>query len=92
MHCPVLQGLLDAIAEAAQMAQVKREYLDIEPVCPEPLAEFDSERCEIRQAVQTDDPDMHKRVERTLVPGRRYRGAVLRRAKVSIYRHVEREQ
>ncbi len=28
MHCPVFQDLLDAIAEAARMAQTKREYLD----------------------------------------------------------------
>ena len=88
-HCPVFQALLDAIAEAAKMAQAKRDYLDIESVCPDPLDESDSVTCEIRQAVQTDDPDMHKRVERTLVPGLRYRGAVLRRAKVSVYRHVE---
>lgn len=91
-HCPVFQGLLDAIAGAAKIAQAKREYLDIESVCPDPLEEFDSESCEIRQAVQTDDPDMHTRVERTLVPGLRYRGAVLRRAKVSVYRHVQKEQ
>jgi hypothetical protein len=90
-HCPVFQGLLDAIAEAAKMAQAKREYLDIESICPKPLAEFDSETCEVRQAVQTDDPDMHTRVERTLVPGLRYRGAVLRRAHVSLYRHVQKE-
>lgn len=91
-HCPVFQPLLDSIAEAAKMAQAKREYLDIESICPEPLEEFDSESCEIRQAVRTDDRDMHKRIERTLVPGMRYRGDVLRRAKVSVFRHVEKEQ
>jgi hypothetical protein len=92
MHCPVFQDLLDAIAEAARMAQIKREYLDLESVYPEPLAEFDSESCEVRQAVPTHDPDKHKRVERTLVPGLRYRGAVLRRAQVSVYRHVQDQQ
>jgi len=92
MHCPVFQDLLDTIAEADKIAQAKREYLDIESICPDPLEEFDSESCEVRQAVPTDDPDMHKRVERTLVPGLRYRGTVLRRARVSVYRHVQKEQ
>ena len=92
MCCPVFQSLLDSIAEAAKMALAKREYLDIESMCPEPLDEFDSEGSEIRQAVQTDDPDKHKRVERTLITGLIYRGTVLRRVKVSVYRHVEKEQ
>ena len=89
MCCPVFQSLLDSIAEAAKMALAKREYLDIESMCPEPLDEFDSEGSEIRQAVCTDDPDKHRRVERTLIAGLIYRGTVLRRAKVSIYRHTE---
>lgn len=92
MCCPVFQSLLDSIAEAAKMALAKREYLDIESICPAPLEDLDSEKHEIRQAVQTDDPGKHKRVERTLIPGLIYRGAVLRRAQVSIYRHVEKEQ
>ncbi|MEA3227099.1 MAG: hypothetical protein U9Q07_14210, partial [Planctomycetota bacterium] len=91
-YCPVFQPLFNSIADAAKMAQAKREYLDMETICPQPLEDLDVERHEIRQVVQTDDPGKHKRVERTLVPGLIYRGSVLRRAKVSIYRHVEKEQ
>jgi hypothetical protein len=91
-HCPMFEPLLDAIAEAAKMAQAKREYLDMQSLCPAPLDELNVDNHEIRQAVCTDDPDKHKRVERTLVPGLIYRGTVLRRAKVSVHRHVENEQ
>jgi len=91
-HCPVFQPLFNSIADAAKMAQAKREYLDMEAICPQPLEDLDVEKDEIRQVVQTDDPGKHKRVERTLIPGLIYRGSVLRRAKISIYRHVEKEQ
>ena len=91
-HCPLFQPLLDAIAAAAQAAQAKCEYLDLEAICPPPLEDLDPEKHEIRQAVPTDDAGQHRRVERTLLPGLIYRGTVLRRAKVSVYRHTEKGQ
>lgn len=88
-HCPMFEPLFGSIAEAARMAHAKREHLDMESICPAPLDELDIDKHEIRQAVCTDDPSKHKRVERTLIAGLIYRGTVLRRAKVSIYRHTE---
>jgi len=88
-HCPLFQPLLDSIAEAAKMAQAKREYLDLEAICPQPLDDLDPAKHEIRQAIQTDDAGKHRKVERTLVPGLIYRGTVLRQAQISIYRHAE---
>jgi len=87
-HCPVFQPLLDSIAEAAKMAQAKCEYLDMEVIHPQPLDNLDPEKHEIRQAVPTDDVDQHRHVERTLISGLIYRGIVLRRAQVSVYRHA----
>jgi len=91
-HCPMCAPLFGSIAEATRMAHAKREHLDMRSICPAPLDELDIDKHEIRQAVCTDDPDKHRRVERTLIAGLIYRGAVLRRAKVSVYRHVEKEQ
>ena len=91
-HCPMCEPLLGSIAEAARMAQAKRECLDMESICPAPLDDLDIDKHEIRQVIPTDDPDKHKRVERTLIAGLIYRGTVLRRAKVTVYRHVEKEQ
>ncbi len=90
--CRVFRSLLEAIAEATRMAQTKREYLDMETICPGPLEDLDPEKDEVRQVVPTEDAGKHKRVERTVIPGLIYRGTVLRRAKVSIYRHVEKER
>jgi len=89
-HCPLFQPVLDAIVEATKMAQAKCEYLDMETISPQPLDDLDLEKHEIRQAVSTDDAGKHRHVERTLIPGLIYRGTVLRRAKVSVYRHAER--
>ena len=61
-HCPEFEPLFHSIAEAAKMAQAKREYLDMESICPGPLEDLDLEKDEIRQVVATDDPDKHKRV------------------------------
>lgn len=91
-HCPMFAPLFGSIAEAARMAQAKRECLDMESICPAPLDDLDIDKHEIRQVIPTDDPDKHKRVERTLIAGLIYRGTVLRRAKVTVYRHVEKEQ
>lgn len=88
-HCPLFQPLLDAIVEVAKVAQAKYEYLDLVAICPQPLDDLDPDKHEIRQAVPTDDAGKHRQVERTLIPGLIYRGTVLRRAKVSVYRHVE---
>jgi len=89
MHCPLFQPLLGTIAEAARAAQAKREYLDLESICPQPLDDLDSEKHEIRQTIPTGEAGQHRRVERMLIPGLSYRGTVLRRARVSVYRHVE---
>jgi hypothetical protein len=91
-HCPLFKPLLDSIGEAAKITRVKREYLDMETICPQPLDSLDLEKHEIRQATQTEDAAKHKQVERTLIPGLIYRGTVLRRAKVSVYRHAEKDQ
>lgn len=88
-HCPLFQPVLDSIVEATKMAQAKCEYLDMETISPRPLDDLDPEKHEVRQAVPTNDTGKHRHVERTLIPGLIYRGTVLRRAKVSVYRHVE---
>lgn len=90
-HCPMCAPLFGSIAEATRMAHAKREHLDMRSICPAPLDELDIDKHEIRQAVCTEDPDKHRRVERTLIAGLIYRGAVLRRAKVSVYRHIPQE-
>jgi molecular chaperone GrpE (heat shock protein) len=88
-HCPMFEPLFGSIAEAARMAHAKREHLDMRSICPAPLDDLDIDKHEIRQVIPTDNADKHKRVERTLISGLIYRGAVLRRAKVSIYRHTK---
>lgn len=88
-HCPLFNPLLESIAAAAKVAQAKREYLDMEAICPHQLDDFDPNKHDVRQAVQTDDADKHKKIERTLISGLIYRGTVLRQAQVSIYRHAE---
>jgi len=88
-HCPMFEPLFGSIAEAARMAHAKCEHLDMRSICPAPLDDLDTDEHEIRQVIPTDDPNKHKRVERTLISGLIYRCAVLRRAKVSIYRHTK---
>lgn len=88
-HCPLFNPLLESIAATAKVAQAKREYLDIEAICPNQFDEFYPDKHDVRQAVQTEDAGKHKKIERTLIPGLIYRGIVLRHAQVSIYRHVE---
>lgn len=88
-HCPLFQPVLDSIVEATKMAQAKCEYLDLETISPQPLDDLDPGKHEIGQAVPTHDAGQHRHVERTLIPGLIYRGTVLRRAKVSVYRHAE---
>lgn len=56
-HCPLFKSLIDSIANAAKSAQAKREYLDIETICPHELDELDSDKHDIRQVVQTNDAD-----------------------------------
>jgi hypothetical protein len=88
-HCPLFQPLLDALVEAAKVAQAKYEYLDLVAICPQPFDDLDPDRHEIRQTVPTNEARRHRHVERTLIPGLIYRGTVLRRATISVYRHVE---
>ncbi len=88
-HCPLFQPLLDAVAEAAKMAQAKCEYLDLEAISPAPLDDLDPAKHEVRQAIPTDDPDQHRKIERTLIPGLIYRRTVLRQAHVAVFRCVE---
>jgi hypothetical protein len=88
-QCPVFQPVLDSIVEMVKIAQTKCEYLDMKVINPQPLDDLDPEKHEIRQVVPTDDDDEHRHVERTLISGLIYRGTVLRRAQVSVYRHAE---
>jgi len=87
IQCPLFKAILSSIAQAAQVAQAKRQYLDIEHIKSEELDDFDPNKHEIIQAVVTNDNSKHKKIERTLVPGLIYRSKVLRQAKVSIYRY-----
>jgi len=87
--CPMFRPILDSIAEAVNLAEAKCQSLDIEKIAPADSEDFDPQRHEIGQTAISKDSDMHRKIERTLVPGLIYRGKVLRQAKVSVYRYVE---
>jgi molecular chaperone GrpE (heat shock protein) len=89
IQCPLFKAILNSVAQAAQVAQAKRQYLDIEHIKSEELDDFDPNKHEIMQAVETNENSKHKKIKETLVPGLIYRGKVLRQAKVSIYRYSE---
>jgi len=89
IQCPLFKPILSSIAQAVQVAQAKRQYLDIESIEPDELGDFDPNKHEIMQAVVTNDNSKHKKVKETLVPGLIYRGKALRQAKVSVYRYDE---
>ena len=89
IQCPLFKTIISSIEQASQIAQAKCQYLDIESIAPAELADFDPNKHEIREAVETDDSSKYKKIRQTLVPGLIYRGTVLRQAKVSIYRYSE---
>ena len=89
IQCPLFKDITSSIAQAAQVAQAKRQYLDIESIEPDELDDFDPNKHEIIQVVVTNDNSKHKKIKQTLVPGLIYRGKVLRPAKVSVYRYSE---
>ena len=89
IQCPLFKAILSSIAQAAQVAHAKRQYLDIESIEPDELDDFDPNKHEIMQAVVTNDNRKHKKIKEKLVPGLIYRGKVLRQAKVSVYRYSE---
>jgi len=87
--CSLFEPLLEAITTAAEMAEAKCQFLDMEVIRPQVLDELDPKKHDVHQAVQTAEADYHKRVERILTAGLAYRGTVLRRARVSVYRYVQ---
>lgn len=87
--CSLLEPLLETIATAAKIAEAKCQSLDMVVIRPQSLDELDPNKHDVHQVIQTDEADCHKRVARILTTGLVYRGTVLRRAKVSVYRHVE---
>ena len=90
-HCPLVESLLNSITDIAKLAQAKREHLDMQAICPQHLAELDPEKHDIRQVIETDDAGKHRKIENTLTPGLIYSGKVLRQARVSVYRHIEKQ-
>jgi molecular chaperone GrpE (heat shock protein) len=86
--CQWYQPLFDSIAESSKLAEATRDRLDMVVIAPGPLSDIDSKLHEIKQATPTDDPDKHGKVAQTLVAGLFYRGKVVRKAAVSIYRYT----
>jgi hypothetical protein len=86
--CQWYQPLFDSIAESAKLAEATRDRLDMVVLAPDPLSDLDAKLHEIKQATPTDDPDKHGKVAQTLVAGLFYRGKVIRKAAVSIYRYT----
>jgi molecular chaperone GrpE (heat shock protein) len=86
--CQLYQPLFDSIAESAKLAEATRDRLDMVVLAPDPLSDLDSKLHEIKQATPTDDPNKHGKVAQTLVAGLFYRGKVVRKAAVSIYRYT----
>jgi molecular chaperone GrpE (heat shock protein) len=90
--CPFVRPIVDSIKEAAQIADAKFKSLDMEIIDPKGLDGLDINKHEVRQAIPSSDPTQHKKIQRTLIPGLLYRGKVLRQARVSVYRYVEKEE
>ena len=88
-QCPLFGTIINSISQASQIAKAKCQFLDIEPIEPEEFGDFEPDKHEIKDAVNTDDNSKHKKIKKTLVPGLIYRGIVLRQAKVSVYRFNE---
>jgi len=89
IFCPFVRPIVDSIKHAALIADAKSKSLDIETIEPRGLDDLDPAKHDIREAVKTDEPSKHRKVERTLIPGLIYRGKVLRQARVSVYRHIQ---
>ena len=87
--CPFVRPIVDSIKHAAQIADAKSKFLDIEIIEPRGLDDLDPAKQEVKQVVPIEDSAKHRKVERTLTPGLIYRGKVLRQAKVSAYRYVQ---
>jgi len=83
---PSLNPLLRSIVDAAKIAESKRQQLDIISIRPEESDELDRDRHEIVTAATTNDNDKHRKIHKTVTAGLIYRGKILRRARVSVYR------
>ena len=74
------------IFDAAQIAKVQMEKLQIQSICPAEMDNLNSNQHLIVKVIPTDDENNHKKVQETLVPGLLYHEKVLRQAKVAVYR------
>lgn len=87
--CPLIKSIINSIAEASKIAQSKCQYLGIEEISPVEFDDFNPHEHEIKQSVETNDDNKHKKIKQTLKPGTKYRGKILHQAMVSVYRLVK---
>ena len=88
-QCPLFSTLISSVTQASQIAKEKCQSLDIGPIEPKPCDDFEPDKHEIKNVVNTNDREMHKKINDLLTPGLIYRGTVLRQAKVSVFRYCE---
>lgn len=91
-QCQIASSLVNSVTEVAKIANEKCACLGIRTICPAPMDEFDASECDISQATPTVDRAKHKKVNRTLCAGLSYRGKVLQRARVSLFKYSETHQ
>jgi molecular chaperone GrpE (heat shock protein) len=92
IQCPLFGTHTDAIVNAVKLADAKCEYLGIKAIEPVELDDFDPQKHDIKQTIETDESSRHRKIKETLIPGLIYRDRVLQQAKVSVYRYHKNEK
>jgi molecular chaperone GrpE (heat shock protein) len=84
--CQAIESLAKASRLAAELAEEQVSCLGATAICPRARDQLDVSKQEPVAATGTEDQGLHGRVAEVITPGLEYRGEVLRRARVRVFR------
>ena len=85
--CELFGPLQNMITQSIIAAQQQMEHLDLHWITPGEFEKLSAQHHDIKQVIDVEDKTLHGNIKRTLIAGLLYRGTVLRRAQVAVYRY-----